>query len=269
MPAFGACCALPKGGCLAEKGAVEPSQAPWTHLAACLQSTLRNSDESSCCYILFSLLPRGSGNCMFVFIPFWFMFPFVAVFLTDPPDWVPDEVCSYCTACKAPFTVIRRKHHCRSCGKVMIQLNTWETPRQREQQMYVYHRNSAAQQNVCAWPGFSSHRCFCTSWLSTAQLKFRKWGGRFWLLYSNKDLFSKKQNCLLRSWNKHPKSRVSLDYCSEFNKLQQPALWGMMYRLAAGTVCPFAFFLNLCRRTAVCRAAALQDCGGGRRSEGE
>jgi len=51
------------------------------------------------------------------------MFPFVAVFLTDPPDWVPDEVCSYCTACKAPFTVIRRKHHCRSCGKVMTQAN--------------------------------------------------------------------------------------------------------------------------------------------------
>ncbi|NXT97511.1 LST2 protein, partial [Buphagus erythrorhynchus] len=59
-----------------------------------------------------------SGNHMFGFIPFWFMFPFVAVFLTDPPDWVPDEVCSYCTACKAPFTVIRRKHHCRSCGKI-------------------------------------------------------------------------------------------------------------------------------------------------------
>uniref|UniRef100_A0A4W3JH27 Lateral signaling target protein 2 homolog n=1 Tax=Callorhinchus milii TaxID=7868 RepID=A0A4W3JH27_CALMI len=38
--------------------------------------------------------------------------------LEDPPDWVPDDVCSYCTACKAPFTVIRRKHHCRSCGKI-------------------------------------------------------------------------------------------------------------------------------------------------------
>ncbi|XP_069488223.1 lateral signaling target protein 2 homolog isoform X2 [Ambystoma mexicanum] len=35
----------------------------------------------------------------------------------DPPQWVPDEACSDCTACKAPFTVIRRKHHCRSCGK--------------------------------------------------------------------------------------------------------------------------------------------------------
>ncbi|XP_063040737.1 lateral signaling target protein 2 homolog isoform X2 [Engraulis encrasicolus] len=36
----------------------------------------------------------------------------------DPPDWVPDEVCSMCVSCKAPFTVIRRKHHCRSCGKI-------------------------------------------------------------------------------------------------------------------------------------------------------
>ncbi|XP_032874274.1 lateral signaling target protein 2 homolog isoform X1 [Amblyraja radiata] len=38
--------------------------------------------------------------------------------LEDPPEWVPDEVCSFCTACKAPFTVIRRKHHCRNCGKI-------------------------------------------------------------------------------------------------------------------------------------------------------
>ncbi|RXN00478.1 Lateral signaling target protein 2-like [Acipenser ruthenus] len=43
----------------------------------------------------------------------------------DPPDWVPDEACSYCTACEAPFTVIRRKHHCRSCGKVINQEQGW------------------------------------------------------------------------------------------------------------------------------------------------
>uniref|UniRef100_A0A2K6T8K3 Lateral signaling target protein 2 homolog n=1 Tax=Saimiri boliviensis boliviensis TaxID=39432 RepID=A0A2K6T8K3_SAIBB len=36
----------------------------------------------------------------------------------EPPEWVPDEACGFCTACKAPFTVIRRKHHCRSCGKI-------------------------------------------------------------------------------------------------------------------------------------------------------
>ncbi|XP_036777104.2 lateral signaling target protein 2 homolog isoform X4 [Manis pentadactyla] len=38
--------------------------------------------------------------------------------LEDPPEWVPDEACGFCTACRAPFTVIRRKHHCRSCGKI-------------------------------------------------------------------------------------------------------------------------------------------------------
>ncbi|KAA0711456.1 Lateral signaling target protein 2 -like protein [Triplophysa tibetana] len=36
----------------------------------------------------------------------------------DPTEWVPDEACNSCIACKAPFTVIRRKHHCRSCGKI-------------------------------------------------------------------------------------------------------------------------------------------------------
>lgn len=68
---------------------------------------------------LSSPLPGGPGSRMLGAIPFWFISPSVAVLLTDPPDWVPDEVCSYCTACKAPFTVIRRKHHCRSCGKVI------------------------------------------------------------------------------------------------------------------------------------------------------
>lgn len=42
------------------------------------------------------------------------------VLSVDPPDWVPDEACNSCIACKAPFTVIRRKHHCRSCGKVRV-----------------------------------------------------------------------------------------------------------------------------------------------------
>lgn len=49
-------------------------------------------------------------------VPLADVFPPVVVI--DPPEWVPDEACGFCTACKAPFTVIRRKHHCRSCGKV-------------------------------------------------------------------------------------------------------------------------------------------------------
>ncbi|KAJ6667763.1 hypothetical protein lerEdw1_016084 [Lerista edwardsae] len=35
-----------------------------------------------------------------------------------PPDWVPDNTCSHCMACHVPFTFLRRRHHCRSCGKI-------------------------------------------------------------------------------------------------------------------------------------------------------
>ncbi|XP_043918829.1 lateral signaling target protein 2 homolog [Protopterus annectens] len=67
----------------------------------------------------------------------------------DPPEWVPDEACGYCTACKAPFTVIRRKHHCRSCGKIFCsRCSSHSAPLPRYGQMkpvrvcthcYVFH----------------------------------------------------------------------------------------------------------------------------------
>ncbi|XP_062443699.1 lateral signaling target protein 2 homolog [Rhea pennata] len=36
----------------------------------------------------------------------------------SPPQWVPDSSCSQCSACSQPFTLLRRRHHCRSCGKI-------------------------------------------------------------------------------------------------------------------------------------------------------
>ncbi|KAJ8317274.1 hypothetical protein KUTeg_005178 [Tegillarca granosa] len=36
----------------------------------------------------------------------------------EPPKWVPDDETSVCTACTVPFTFIRRRHHCRNCGKI-------------------------------------------------------------------------------------------------------------------------------------------------------
>ncbi|VDL72651.1 unnamed protein product [Nippostrongylus brasiliensis] len=35
--------------------------------------------------------------------------------------WVPDEDCDQCTACSAVFTVVRRRHHCRNCGRIFCQ----------------------------------------------------------------------------------------------------------------------------------------------------
>ncbi|XP_074912563.1 lateral signaling target protein 2 homolog isoform X2 [Buteo buteo] len=34
------------------------------------------------------------------------------------PEWVPDSTCSQCSTCRSPFTLLRRRHHCRSCGKI-------------------------------------------------------------------------------------------------------------------------------------------------------
>ncbi|XP_054717965.1 lateral signaling target protein 2 homolog [Uloborus diversus] len=38
--------------------------------------------------------------------------------LTGPPEWMPDELSSNCMACKIQFTILRRRHHCRNCGKI-------------------------------------------------------------------------------------------------------------------------------------------------------
>lgn len=32
--------------------------------------------------------------------------------------WVPDSDCLQCTSCGNPFTVFRRRHHCRNCGRL-------------------------------------------------------------------------------------------------------------------------------------------------------
>lgn len=32
--------------------------------------------------------------------------------------WMPDKFCKVCYACEEPFTMYRRRHHCRMCGQV-------------------------------------------------------------------------------------------------------------------------------------------------------
>ena len=35
-----------------------------------------------------------------------------------PPAWIPDTDAPNCMGCHEPFTFVKRRHHCRACGKV-------------------------------------------------------------------------------------------------------------------------------------------------------
>lgn len=36
----------------------------------------------------------------------------------QPPFWIPDAEAPNCMLCDVKFNVIKRRHHCRACGKV-------------------------------------------------------------------------------------------------------------------------------------------------------
>ncbi|XP_020772973.1 zinc finger FYVE domain-containing protein 21 isoform X2 [Boleophthalmus pectinirostris] len=42
---------------------------------------------------------------------------FHSPFSLEEPQWVPDKECSRCMQCDTKFDFIRRKHHCRRCGR--------------------------------------------------------------------------------------------------------------------------------------------------------
>ena len=44
----------------------------------------------------------------------------VAAAATDAaPVWVADDESTVCLLCRATFTLVRRRHHCRKCGKLV------------------------------------------------------------------------------------------------------------------------------------------------------
>ena len=38
--------------------------------------------------------------------------------LSAPPSWIPDSAAPQCMGCLEAFTFVKRRHHCRACGKV-------------------------------------------------------------------------------------------------------------------------------------------------------
>lgn len=52
---------------------------------------------------------------------------------TYPPEWLPDHETDSCMACDTLFTLIKRRHHCRSCGKIFC----GECCRQKAKLLYL------------------------------------------------------------------------------------------------------------------------------------
>ena len=46
------------------------------------------------------------------------VFPGVTLQPRTPNTWIPDERVQRCFKCNTQFSILRRKHHCRSCGRI-------------------------------------------------------------------------------------------------------------------------------------------------------
>lgn len=65
---------------------------------------------------------------------------------TYPPEWLPDHETEACMACQSLFTLIKRRHHCRACGKIFC----GECCKQKAKLLYLDNKEA----RVCSG-------CFC------------------------------------------------------------------------------------------------------------
>ena len=69
-------------------------------------------------YFIHENLPLPAWNLsssVFTLTPF---FTFLQNPRQTPPSWVPDADAQHCMGCHEQFTFVKRRHHCRACGKV-------------------------------------------------------------------------------------------------------------------------------------------------------
>mmetsp|Transcript_78962 Transcript_78962/g.199317 ORF Transcript_78962/g.199317 Transcript_78962/m.199317 type:complete len:365 (+) Transcript_78962:132-1226(+) len=63
-------------------------------------------------------------------------------------NWVKDTSASTCQGCKAPFSLFKRRHHCRACGNVFCKdCSSFEIGLHRDH----YDDGVEKQKRVCAW----------------------------------------------------------------------------------------------------------------------
>lgn len=98
-------------------------------------------------------------------------FPGVTIQPRIPTAWIPDERVKRCFACNASFSLLRRKHHCRSCGRVFCDSCT--SYRERMPSYFQHDGPSPQRQDMqihrmCARCASTSKSALKVEWLVRA-----------------------------------------------------------------------------------------------------
>merc|ERR1719422_2843078 len=82
-----------------------------------------------------------------------------------PPPWIPDSMAPLCMGCGAAFSLVKRRHHCRSCGRVFCAKcspNQVPLPRYGMQKAvrvcnrcYIYYMNPYEERTAHAYHVYS------------------------------------------------------------------------------------------------------------------
>ena len=66
----------------------------------------------------------------------------------EPPTWIPDSMAPLCMGCGSAFSLVRRRHHCRSCGRVFCAKCSPNQVNIRELNSHLIHTNQNCKSHV-------------------------------------------------------------------------------------------------------------------------
>ncbi|XP_076393139.1 smad anchor for receptor activation isoform X2 [Megachile rotundata] len=118
----------------------------------------------------------------------------------QPPFWVPDSEAPSCMLCDVKFTVMKRRHHCRACGKVLCS----KCCNMKYKLEYQGNINS----RVCV-------SCYQLLTKAESEQSIGEWSSGYSTCVNNNDINSPQ--------GRQPNPNNPMEYCSTIPPLQQLA----------------------------------------------